>query len=847
MPVRRVRGGYRWGNSGKVYPTKAQAERQGRAIFASRYQAGGPTQSDNSELNTIPGLFHNLRQLRHEAEIIRNQSPTPLVQDARELDIQRRKDEREIAIQRRKDARLSGMDAQELAADARREDRTFPFTPAQVTWGLGQLGPGAGIADIFGKDPEPPGAEVPVSGAFSARHMPGIWENIRTGHPVIAALQAAGAAGDVAWAAAPFTAGATVPVAVGLKGISTLGKVSRAERAGIAALLARDDLGFVSPTIEAMILRAPPNLKGDEITKWLRANTGKGVKPKELEFLGVDEFIANNPNATMQEVAEGVAGNKVRVSKEVTRHSDETPVLEFDVTVPETNPLDGSNLWDLQRRKVIDQLEVGEEFIEKELLDHYNQEWRVEVGSFDDIPESMLDEVVEDYSKAQYMNDPYEMVEAVGEGVPSGTFAFGNDDTGYQLFVGGKRVTEVDPPIGVHGGDVPYSRTEAQIQLRQAMDDEGHYLRLEEEEAFYGGTQWKGEVDKSLPGGENYREVVFQWDNAPVEHNIGHFDNPKAIAHALVRDRKLADGSASLHVDELQSDLHTKGSQKGYKLPEKLRTKQVNKIEGVLEGTGLTMKPPEPLRVPSSTAPSGWRIVHRVHPDAAGNAIFVPSARYYDINTGRFSDLSEFPLSEIKGLARELRAGRTSRFGSEKADALVESLGTEKIYELEDLVEPIIDKVKAPNYPFKDDWYEMGIKNLVLDAINEGKDAISVSGSAPIKARYSEKYSKFYEMLYDKKIPSAMKKLANKYGGKFERGRLDLEDTFDPPPASARRLGPEESAARGIVDANIIKITPEMKEKILTEGLPSFAMGGLVNAGIEMPEDFREGGRVRLI
>jgi len=784
MPVRRVRGGYRWGNSGKVYPTKAQAERQGRAIFASRYQAGGPTESDNSELNTIPGLFHNLRQLRHEAEIIRNQSPTPLVQDARELDIQRRKDEREIAIQRRKDARLYGMDAQELAADARREDRTFPFTPAQVTWGLGQLGPGAGIADIFGKDPEPPGAEVPVSGAFSARHMPGIWENIRTGHPVIAALQAAGAAGDVAWAAAPFTAGATVPVAVGLKGISTLGKVSRAERAGIAALLARDDLGFVSPTIEAMILRAPPNLKGDEITKWLRANTGKGVKPKELEFLGVDEFIANNPNATMQEVAEGVAGNKVRVSKEVTRHSDETPVLEFDVTVP---------------------------------------------------------------TRFQYMNDPYEMVEAVGEGVPSGTFAFGNDDTGYQLFVGGKRVTEVDPPIGVHGGDVPYSRTEAQIQLRQAMDDEGHYLRLEEEEAFYGGTQWKGEVDKSLPGGENYREVVFQWDNAPVEHNIGHFDNPKAIAHALVRDRKLADGSASLHVDELQSDLHTKGSQKGYKLPEKLRTKQVNKIEGVLEGTGLTMKPPEPLRVPSSTAPSGWRIVHRVHPDAAGNAIFVPSARYYDINTGRFSDLSEFPLSEIKGLARELRAGRTSRFGSEKADALVESLGTEKIYELEDLVEPIIDKVKAPNYPFKDDWYEMGIKNLVLDAINEGKDAISVSGSAPIKARYSEKYSKFYEMLYDKKIPSAMKKLANKYGGKFERGRLDLEDTFDPPPASARRLGPEESAARGIVDANIIKITPEMKEKILTEGLPSFAMGGLVNAGIEMPEDFREGGRVRLI
>lgn len=38
MPVQKVRGGYRWGNSGKVYKTKAQAERQGRAIYAKGYK-----------------------------------------------------------------------------------------------------------------------------------------------------------------------------------------------------------------------------------------------------------------------------------------------------------------------------------------------------------------------------------------------------------------------------------------------------------------------------------------------------------------------------------------------------------------------------------------------------------------------------------------------------------------------------------------------------------------------------------------------------------------------------------------------------------------------------------------
>lgn len=36
MPVEKVPGGYRWGKHGKVYKTKEEAERQGRAIHASQ-------------------------------------------------------------------------------------------------------------------------------------------------------------------------------------------------------------------------------------------------------------------------------------------------------------------------------------------------------------------------------------------------------------------------------------------------------------------------------------------------------------------------------------------------------------------------------------------------------------------------------------------------------------------------------------------------------------------------------------------------------------------------------------------------------------------------------------------
>lgn len=41
MPATRVPGGWRWGQSGKVYPTKEQAERQGRAAYAAGYKKEG--------------------------------------------------------------------------------------------------------------------------------------------------------------------------------------------------------------------------------------------------------------------------------------------------------------------------------------------------------------------------------------------------------------------------------------------------------------------------------------------------------------------------------------------------------------------------------------------------------------------------------------------------------------------------------------------------------------------------------------------------------------------------------------------------------------------------------------
>lgn len=38
MPVYKVKNGYRWGKSGKIYKNRKDAEKQGRAIYASGYK-----------------------------------------------------------------------------------------------------------------------------------------------------------------------------------------------------------------------------------------------------------------------------------------------------------------------------------------------------------------------------------------------------------------------------------------------------------------------------------------------------------------------------------------------------------------------------------------------------------------------------------------------------------------------------------------------------------------------------------------------------------------------------------------------------------------------------------------
>ena len=80
-----------------------------------------------------------------------------------------------------------------------------------------------------------------------------------------------------------------------------------------------------------------------------------------------------------------------------------------------------------------------------------------------------------------------------------------------------------------------------------------------------------------------------------------------------------------------------------------------------------------------------------------------------------------------------------------------------------------------------------------------------------------------------------MEKFAKKYGGEFEKGSLDIDDIHGS--GTTKFLSAPETGLdrrRNNAKANIIRITPQMRKKIIEEGLPSMYMGGKVTKSNSM-------------
>lgn len=79
-----------------------------------------------------------------------------------------------------------------------------------------------------------------------------------------------------------------------------------------------------------------------------------------------------------------------------------------------------------------------------------------------------------------------------------------------------------------------------------------------------GPTKWK---NYKVDGGENYREMLLTLPNVgPDKFKYGtHFDESNFLAHVRMTDRVDDQGRKTLYMEEMQSDWHQQGRERGYK------------------------------------------------------------------------------------------------------------------------------------------------------------------------------------------------------------------------------------------------------------------------------------------
>ena len=96
----------------------------------------------------------------------------------------------------------------------------------------------------------------------------------------------------------------------------------------------------------------------------------------------------------------------------------------------------------------------------------------------------------------------------------------------------------------------------------------------------------------ALPGGENYREILLKLppQGRGKDYYSKHYDEPNVLAHMRVQDFTDAEGKKMMLIDEIQSDWHQAGRDRGYNIePTKEELNKIAEYERKSASGELTM------------------------------------------------------------------------------------------------------------------------------------------------------------------------------------------------------------------------------------------------------------------
>jgi len=364
--------------------------------------------------------------------------------------------------------------------------------------------------------------------------------------------------------------------------------VNPAEQAMTSGLLQADvsPLGFYS-AVEQQALKIPRKQgTGESFLNDLLK--GQDVKKYEIEAMGLDTYLKGKPNVTRQEVQDFIQNNKISVEER-----------QLGGTITE------------------DPLGIAKR---KEVFDKYDPQIQAMYREMDNPTYKLVDRQVgpEEYQRGVILQNRVYRGEEITAQEQAELDSIMNRINGVAIKEfpnveeARKFYLSMSPDDKFRHSIMPVnSSTELQDKINRLQN-----IRDAEADAAYVVPEPSPtKYDRyQLAGGENYRELLLKlpeqnvtepsWqvlkpdgtttygfytteeaakrnaryiggtvqEAAPISYATGyrssHFSDPNILAHMRVNDRVDAEGKKMLLIEEVQSDWHQAGREKGYKTPE---------------------------------------------------------------------------------------------------------------------------------------------------------------------------------------------------------------------------------------------------------------------------------------
>ena len=207
--------------------------------------------------------------------------------------------------------------------------------------------------------------------------------------------------------------------------------------------------------------------------------------------------------------------------------------------------------------------------------------------------------------------------------------------------------------------------------------------------------------EHTLPGGTNYREILMRMPHDEQrakefsDPSSGHWDQPNVLAHVRAKDRTGPNGEKILHLEEIQSDWHQQGRDRGYATPEGLQQFRAAEL--------------------------AHRRLKEQLEEAKGHSA--------NIDKKLSGNMPLYQDPEVRQRMEAAKVEHNNRIMDlmpqvMKAQAQAQDLG----HKLNNVV---------PNAPFKKNWHELALKKMIHHAAANGYDSIAITPGQEQADRYN--------------------------------------------------------------------------------------------------------------